>query len=67
MFAATHPDRVTALVLVGVSPSVGSFLTEDRLELLLDVVENGWGEGRLLPIFAPSKVGDRQFEDWWIR
>ncbi|HEY3186786.1 MAG TPA: adenylate/guanylate cyclase domain-containing protein, partial [Solirubrobacteraceae bacterium] len=36
-------------------------------EQLLDVVENGWGEGRLLPLFAPSRVGDRAFEEWWTR
>jgi class 3 adenylate cyclase len=67
MFAATHPDRVTALVLVGIATSAAGFLTGERLEQMLDVVENGWGEGRLLGLFAPSRVGDRAFEEWWTR
>jgi class 3 adenylate cyclase/pimeloyl-ACP methyl ester carboxylesterase len=67
MYAATYPDRVTALVLYGVAPAGGTVLTPERRELLLDIVENHWGEGALLPLFAPSKVGDRRFEAWWIR
>jgi class 3 adenylate cyclase/pimeloyl-ACP methyl ester carboxylesterase len=67
MYAATYPDRVTALVLYGVAPAGGTVLTPERREVLLDIVENHWGEGALLPLFAPSKVGDRRFEDWWIR
>jgi len=67
MYAATYPDRVTALVLVGVAPVAGGFFSGERLELLLDVVENGWGEGRLLELFAPSKAGDPAFVDWWTR
>ncbi len=67
MYAATYPDRVTALVLVGVAPVAGGFFSGERLELLLDVVENGWGEGRLISLFAPSKAGDPAFVDWWTR
>jgi class 3 adenylate cyclase len=67
MFAATHPQRVTALALIGIATSTDTFLTPERLELLLDVVENHWGEGRLVSVFAPSKVGDRAFEEWWTR
>jgi class 3 adenylate cyclase len=67
LYAATYPDRVTALVLYGVAPAGGTVLTSERREVLLDIVENHWGEGRLLPLFAPSMVGDQRFEDWWIR
>jgi pimeloyl-ACP methyl ester carboxylesterase len=67
MFAATHPERVSSLVLIGVAPSASGFAPSDQLDRILDIVENAWGEGRLMPIFAPSRVGDRQFEDWWIR
>jgi pimeloyl-ACP methyl ester carboxylesterase len=67
MFAATHPARVTALALIGIATSTDTFLTPERLELLLDVVENHWGEGRLVSMFAPSKVGNRAFEEWWTR
>jgi class 3 adenylate cyclase len=67
MYAATHPDEVSALVLVGASPAASLALTGGRLEQVLDIIENGWGEGRMLPIFAPSHVGDRRFEEWWAR
>ena len=54
-------------MLSGVSTSAAPWLTPERTEELLDIIENAWGEGRLLPLFAPSKVGDRQFEEWWAR
>ena len=66
MYAATYPDEVASLVLSGVSTSAAPAHPE-RTEELLDIIENAWGEGRLLPLFAPSKVGDRQFEEWWAR
>jgi class 3 adenylate cyclase len=67
MYAATYPDEVTSLVLAGVSPSPAPWLTPERIEELLDIIENAWGEGRLLAMFAPSMIGDRHFEDWWAR
>lgn len=65
MYAATYPERVSALVLADVAPR-GAF-TEDRRQQLLDLIENHWGEGRMLALFAPGRVGDRRFEEWWIR
>jgi class 3 adenylate cyclase len=67
MYAATHPEEVTSLVLAGVATSAAPYLTPERIDELLDIIENSWGEGRLLPMFAPSRVGDRQFEEWWAR
>jgi class 3 adenylate cyclase/pimeloyl-ACP methyl ester carboxylesterase len=64
MYAATHPERVTALILTGISTEA---LSEEMRANFLDVVENHWGEGMLMPIFAPSQVGNKQFEEWWIR
>ena len=34
---------------------------------LLDAIENHWGEGTLLSLYAPSQVGNRSFEEWWGR
>jgi class 3 adenylate cyclase len=67
MYAATYPDRVTALVLVGVGVSVSTWLTEERQQFFSDLVENHWGEGMLLPLVAPSQVGNARFEEWWAR
>lgn len=67
MYAATHPDQVTSLVLNGVAVSATPYMTPARIEELLDIIENAWGEGRLISMFAPSRVGDPQFEEWWAR
>lgn len=67
MYAATHPDRVSALVLVNVAVSGGIILDDERREVMLDLIENHWGEGRFVSMFAPGRAGDRQFLDWWTR
>jgi pimeloyl-ACP methyl ester carboxylesterase len=54
MFAATHPERMSSLVLIGVSPSATGFAPSDQLDRMLDVVENAWGEGRLCPSSLPA-------------
>lgn len=67
MYAATHPDRVSALVLANVGVSGGLAMNDERREQLLDLIENHWGEGRFLELFAPSRAGDQRFVDWWTR
>jgi class 3 adenylate cyclase len=67
MYAATYPERVSALVLVNIAASGGIFMNEQLREQMLDVVENHWGEGRLLSLFAPSRARDQGFVDWWTR
>jgi class 3 adenylate cyclase len=64
MYAATHPERVTALILLGMTVAA---LSADVRAQILDVVENHWGEGMLMPLFAPSQIGNKRFEDWWAR
>jgi len=59
LFAATHPDRVTALILFGTF-ACGAKLKERAQQLgafdqTIDMLEH-WGEGRGLEIFAPSIV-----------
>jgi class 3 adenylate cyclase len=67
LFAATYPDRVTALVLSGVAANGADTITDEKRTHLLDAIENRWGDGTLLPLFAPSQVGNRVFEEWWAR
>ena len=33
----------------------------------LDAIENHWGDGTLMSLYAPSQVGNRAFEEWWGR
>lgn len=67
LYAASYPDRVTALVLSGVAPRGGLTLTPDVREQFLDAIERNWGDGTLLNLFAPSQVGNHAFEEWWGR
>lgn len=73
LFAATHPQRVSGLVLVnsyarlsrapdypwGRGPEI-----EDEVR---DVMRTGWGRGVFLDLVAPSRVGDEEFRRWWAR
>ncbi len=67
LFAATYPERVTALVLSSVSPRGTATMAPEHRMQVLDAIESHWGEGTLLSIFAPSQVGNRAFEEWWGR
>lgn len=67
MYAATFPERVTHLVLNDVAPQGGVNLTPQMRERLTDAVENSWGDGTLMSLWAPSQVGNRAFEEWWAR
>jgi class 3 adenylate cyclase len=66
MFAATHPERVTALILWGVTARGADVITPQMGERMLDALEH-YGEGRFGHLYAPSRVGDTQFEEWWAR
>jgi pimeloyl-ACP methyl ester carboxylesterase len=73
LFAATHPQRVTALVLYGTTPRFACDTdfpcgwTPEVLAATLDSVEKAWGQGALLEMFAPSRAGDEGFRQWWGR
>ena len=70
MFAATHPERVGALVLYSSfarttaapgyewAPSV-----EDRRERMHQLNSN-WGDGRIIEGMAPSMAGDTSLRGW---
>ena len=69
MFAATYPERTSALVLCG---SFASFqqvwpVTEEQWEANLAQVEAKWGQGVLVPINAPSRRDDQVFVQWFGR
>ncbi len=66
MFAGTHPDRITALVLWGVAARAADAITPELAEKFADVLEH-YGEGRSIDIYAPSRKGDARFEEWWAR
>jgi pimeloyl-ACP methyl ester carboxylesterase len=73
LYAATHPERVSGLVLVN---SFARLLRADDYpwgrapeleEEVMDVMRTGWGKGVFLDLMAPSRVSDEQFRQWWAR
>jgi class 3 adenylate cyclase/pimeloyl-ACP methyl ester carboxylesterase len=71
LFAATYPDRVSALVLVGAlvkwsaTPDFPWGFSDDTQKWLLNYVEKGWGSGLSGENwFAPSLVGLSGAREW---
>jgi class 3 adenylate cyclase len=65
LFAATHPDRLSGLILYAASARGSDMLTPPLNELLLDLVENHWGDGETVYIFAPSVADDPGVKEWF--
>jgi class 3 adenylate cyclase len=68
LFAATYPERVSGLVLIGAysnaKTSIPSYKDPKAAEAQ---ILSSWGTGASLPDFAPGLAGDPEFHDWWAR
>ena len=58
LFAATYPQRCRALVLYGTFAHSSSWITAEGLEAFLRYIDQAWGSGRRLSMFAPSRRND---------
>jgi pimeloyl-ACP methyl ester carboxylesterase len=68
LFAASHPERCSALILYGVFARFSDwFPTKQKFDGFLNYVETAWGTGKSIAAFAPSKKGDAEFQRWWGR
>jgi class 3 adenylate cyclase len=70
MFAATYPERTSALVLYGTSASYRNVpwaRPPELVERWLAAVETHWGEGILLPLNAPSRRKDQSMIQFFGR
>jgi pimeloyl-ACP methyl ester carboxylesterase len=68
LFAATYPERTQALVLFGAYAHFPTWvLPPDRFERFLEMVDQSWGTAASLSAFAPTKVTDERFRQWWAR
>jgi pimeloyl-ACP methyl ester carboxylesterase len=63
--AATHPERVSGLVLYGSYPSID--VPREQFEQFLQRLETHWGEGVLVGVNAPSRQKDEAFVQWFGR
>ncbi len=66
LFAATYPQRCQALVIYG-SFARASWMTAEGLKAYLAYVDEAWGTGRSLPMWAPSRKKDPALQQWWGR
>jgi pimeloyl-ACP methyl ester carboxylesterase len=70
-FAASYPERTSALVLVASyaamkrSEEIPWGLPEHALQSFVSRVEPRWGEGISVDFFAPSLAGDAAFKTAW--
>ena len=73
VFAATHPDRTSQLILwntfarLGWAPGTFEERRQQIREARLRQYEEGWGTGSLIGRFVPSAAADPNFRDWWGR
>jgi class 3 adenylate cyclase len=65
MYAASYPDRVAGLILHAAYAVGAEVLTPPLAELLRDLIENAWGEGGTIHIFAPSYADDPRTVEWF--
>jgi len=72
-YAAKHPERVRALVLLN---TYAHYVREDdypwglhadTLDRLTAPAKERWGTGSGLRLLAPSKASDERFRAWWAR
>jgi len=70
MFAATNPERISALVLSAMTfvTTAGAIGADPAtMQQLWDAIENGWGSGNLLDFAAPRHAADPRLRTWWRR
>jgi class 3 adenylate cyclase len=73
LFAATHPERTSALVLWGTyarrtrAADFPHGLPEGSMRRAGEMFAARWGDPVGLHAFAPSVADDPRFRDWWAR
>jgi hypothetical protein len=71
LFAATHPDRTVALVMIGSyarrlwAPDYPWGPTETEREAFNQMIESNWGGPLGIEERAPSRANDPVFRNWW--
>jgi pimeloyl-ACP methyl ester carboxylesterase len=73
LFAASHPERVSSLILYGTFPRIlrapdyPQGVSGEELDALYELMKKEWGGPVAIDLWAPSLVGDPEFEQWWSR
>jgi pimeloyl-ACP methyl ester carboxylesterase len=73
LFAATHPERVSSLILYGTyakmmaSPDYPSGVPIPAIDRWAELMRQDWGGPIAVQLWAPSMDGDPDFANWWGR
>jgi DNA-binding SARP family transcriptional activator/alpha-beta hydrolase superfamily lysophospholipase len=73
LIAADYPEKVLGLTVYGSmakwvkSSDYPWALTPEQHNKWLSLLTENWGKALDLEIFAPSRVGDKAFQQWWAR
>ena len=73
LFAATYPERTSALVLYGTlvkgmqDADVSWAPPKEQVDIFLDVIGKAWGTGITLDLFGPSLAQDERERQYWAR
>jgi pimeloyl-ACP methyl ester carboxylesterase len=73
LFAASRPERVSALVLVNGTARTAAgeeypFGSSPELrESMRERMHDAWGQAAILPLLAPEAAGDTRFREWYGR
>ncbi len=73
LFAATHPERVSSLVVINTGarlvrgPDHPWGLPQDEVDGFLQRAQETWGTGGLTDVFSPSAASDERYRQWWAR
>jgi pimeloyl-ACP methyl ester carboxylesterase len=73
LFAATYPERTTALILYGTFASTirdAAYpwaMDPDERQRLIATIPQTWGQGLYVDLLAPSLSADQRFKHWWAR
>ena len=68
LFAGTHPERCSALILYGAFARFSDwFPTRQKFDAFIRYVDTSWGSGASFVSFAPSKKGNIDFQRFWGR
>jgi class 3 adenylate cyclase len=71
LFAATYPERTSALIMYGSyaariwSPDYPWAPTPEERQEFYDMIKKGWGGVTDLDILAPGMINDARFRQWW--
>jgi class 3 adenylate cyclase len=62
--AATHPQRLSALVLIGAAATGSPYWDPNRLPHWEQIIASAWGTGQIAARYTPSLADDTRFMRW---